>query len=298
MVETSDGTTVARRHRRPKMPVPQGTEVWLTPAAERCRALTDDKKPTGGRDDTAKTFQARHAAGRAESARPRWRSEPCSPLTVRAAAPPAEAITPQLIEAAQEGRQGGLVHRDRPVGRGKDRQAPSRRNIRHRGAGRTHRRRAAVPAHRPGICQQRPRRRCRQLVRRRASASRGSDRAWLAALRARRRRASITRPSTADPDGTYAGFRAHAERRSPTTPTLVKAEDAPDQFRRICSIPNGTARSSRPIPGYSGTILTATFELVRDIGWELLRTSSRSRTSCRCSRRPIRRRSWRSASAA
>ena len=35
----------------------------------------------------------------------------------------------------------------------------------------------------------------------------------------------------------------------------------------ICSTPNGTAKSSRENPDYSGTIFTATFALARDLGW-------------------------------
>ena len=49
---------------------------------------------------------------------------------------------------------------------------------------------------------------------------------------------------------------------------LVKAEEAP-RVSPTCSIPSGRARSSSRHPGYSGTIMTATYQMSRDIGWAL-----------------------------
>ena len=77
---------------------------------------------------------------------------------------------------------------------------------------------------------------------------------------------------------------------------LVKAEDAPKSFADLLD-PKWAGKIVKAHPGYSGTIMTATYQMSRDLGWELSSRSSPSRRSCRCSRRPIRRRSWRSASA-
>ena len=54
------------------------------------------------------------------------------------------------------------------------------------------------------------------------------------------------KPEHRDPDGTFAGFRATLSPIAYNT-KLVKAEDAP-RASRTCSTPNGRARSSRRIP--------------------------------------------------
>ena len=48
---------------------------------------------------------------------------------------------------------------------------------------------------------------------------------------------------------------------------LVKAEDAPKSFADLLD-PKWTGKIVKAHPGYSGTIMTATFEMVRDLGWE------------------------------
>ena len=68
----------------------------------------------------------------------------------------------------QEGRQGRLVHLGRPAARRKSRQGIRGEISRHLGAGGALRRRARVPAHRPGIFEPHPCGRCGQLIRRRA----------------------------------------------------------------------------------------------------------------------------------
>jgi iron(III) transport system substrate-binding protein len=73
------------------------------------------------------------------------------------------------------------------------------------------------------------------------------------------------KPEHRDADGTYAGFRA--------TLSPMAQHQAGEGGRRARQF-QGSARSQmegqdRQGPsGYSGTILTATFEMVRDIGWE------------------------------
>ena len=78
--------------------------------------------------------------------------------------------------------------------------------------------------------------------------------------------AKYYKPEHRDPDGTYAGFRATLSPIAYNT-KLVKAEDAPTSFKDLLD-PKWKGKIVKAHPGYSGTILTATFEMVRDIGWE------------------------------
>jgi iron(III) transport system substrate-binding protein len=74
------------------------------------------------------------------------------------------------------------------------------------------------------------------------------------------------KPEHRDADGAYAGFRATLSPIAYNT-KLVKAEDAPASFKGLLD-PKWKGKIVKAHPGYSGTILTATFEMVRDIGWE------------------------------
>src|SRR3954464_3056693 len=74
------------------------------------------------------------------------------------------------------------------------------------------------------------------------------------------------KPEHRDGDGTYAGFRATLSPIAYNT-NLVKAADAPTSFKDLLD-PKWKGKIVKAHPGYSGTILTATFEMVRDIGWE------------------------------
>ena len=214
---------------------------------------------------------------------------------VRAEAPPPEAITPQLIEAAKkEGKVVLYTSIDLSVV-GKDRGRRSRRNIggidvrvERTGAERVFQRigqEYASNVHAVDVVN-------------------SSDASHLLAWKKQgillpyvpEDVAKYYKPEHRDPDGTYAGFRATLSPIAYNT-KLVKAEDAPKSFADLLD-PKWKGKIVKAHPGYSGTILTATFEMVRDIGWDYLREACRSRTSCRCSRRPIRRRSCRSASAA
>jgi iron(III) transport system substrate-binding protein len=78
--------------------------------------------------------------------------------------------------------------------------------------------------------------------------------------------AKYYRPEHRDADGTYAGFRATLSPIAYNT-KLVKAEDAPTSFKDLLD-PKWKSKIVKAHPGYSGNILTATFEMVRDIGWE------------------------------
>jgi len=74
------------------------------------------------------------------------------------------------------------------------------------------------------------------------------------------------KPEHRDADGTYAGFRATLCPMAYNT-KLVKAEEAPKSFKDLLD-PKWKGKIVKAHPGYSGTILTATFEMVRDIGWD------------------------------
>ena len=74
------------------------------------------------------------------------------------------------------------------------------------------------------------------------------------------------KPEHRDADGTYAGFRATLSPMAYNT-KLVTAEEAPKSFKDLLD-PKWKSKIVKAHPGYSGTILTATFEMVRDIGWD------------------------------
>ena len=78
--------------------------------------------------------------------------------------------------------------------------------------------------------------------------------------------AKYYKPEHRDPDGTFAGFRATLCPIAYNT-KLVKAEDAPRSFKDLLD-PKWKNKIVKSHPGYSGNTMTATFEMVRDIGWE------------------------------
>jgi iron(III) transport system substrate-binding protein len=68
-----------------------------------------------------------------------------------------------------------------------------------------------------------------------------------------------------DPDGTYASFRVFLCVIAYNS-SLVKKEEAPKSFADLLK-PQWKGKIVKAHPGYSGTILTATFQTARDIGW-------------------------------
>src|SRR5215469_12916786 len=72
-----------------------------------------------------------------------------------------------------------------------------------------------------------------------------------------------------DPDGTFATERFTL---SPIlyNAKLVKTEDAPKSFADLLD-PKWDGKIVKAHPGYSGTIMTVTFEIARDIGWDFFR---------------------------
>jgi iron(III) transport system substrate-binding protein len=68
-----------------------------------------------------------------------------------------------------------------------------------------------------------------------------------------------------DADGQFATFRAWLCVMGYNT-NMVKAEDAPKSFNDLLD-PKWKGKIVKAHPGYSGTIMTATFQMARDIGW-------------------------------
>ena len=68
-----------------------------------------------------------------------------------------------------------------------------------------------------------------------------------------------------DPDGLFASFRIGLCVIGINT-GLVKPQDAPKSFADLLD-PKWKGKIVKAHPGYSGTIMTATFQMVRDLGW-------------------------------
>ena len=69
-----------------------------------------------------------------------------------------------------------------------------------------------------------------------------------------------------DADGMFASFRVSLSPIAYNT-DLVKREEAPKSFADLLD-PKWTGKIVKAHPSYSGTILTATFQIARDLGWE------------------------------
>jgi iron(III) transport system substrate-binding protein len=182
----------------------------------------------------------------------------------RAAAPPAEAITPQLIEAAK--KEGKVVYyssMDLPVGEklGK-----------------------AFEAAFPGIQIQIERSGSERLFQRiaqeyssnihAADVINSSDAAhfipwkksgWLMPF-VSEDIAKYFPEAYRDPDGMFAVSRIWLSSIAINT-NLVKPEDAPKSFADLLD-PKWAGKMVKGHPAYSGTIMTATFQIVRELGWE------------------------------
>jgi len=192
---------------------------------------------------------------------------------VRAAAPPAEAITPQLIEAAKkEARVVLYSAMDLPVGEklGK-----------------------AFEAQYPGIQVQIERSGSERLFQRIdqefASNIRAADvvnssdashfitwkkNGWLAPF-VTEDIAQHFLPEYRDPDGMSATTRIYLSSIAYNT-NLVKPDDAPKSFADLLD-PKWAGKMVKGHPAYSGTIMTATFQMVREFGWDYYEKLSKQR---------------------
>ncbi|HET7124394.1 MAG TPA: extracellular solute-binding protein [Bradyrhizobium sp.] len=192
---------------------------------------------------------------------------------VRAEAPPAEAITPQLIEAARKEAKVVLYSAmDLPVGEklGK-----------------------AFEAQYPGIAVQIERSGSERLFQRIdqefASGIRACDvvnsadashfipwkkNGWLAPF-VSEDVAKHFPPQYRDPDGMFATTRIWLSSIAYNT-NLVKADDAPKSFADLLD-PKWAGKMVKGHPAYSGTIMTTTFQLVRELGWDYFEKLSKQR---------------------
>jgi iron(III) transport system substrate-binding protein len=75
-------------------------------------------------------------------------------------------------------------------------------------------------------------------------------------------------PEHKDPDGQFASFRVGLSVIGYNT-NLVKKEEAPKSFADLLD-PKWMGKIVKAHPGYSGNVMSATFELTRDLGWEYL----------------------------
>jgi iron(III) transport system substrate-binding protein len=78
-----------------------------------------------------------------------------------------------------------------------------------------------------------------------------------------------------DPDGMSATTRIYLSSIAYNT-SLVKAENAPRSFADLLD-PKWAGKMVKGHPAYSGTIMTATFQMVRELGWEYFEKLSKQR---------------------
>ena len=183
---------------------------------------------------------------------------------IRAAAPPAEAVTPALVEAAR--KEGKVVHYtsvDLPLA---EKVAK------------------AFEAKYPGIAVRTERTGAERVFTRIAQERssnihacdvvQSSDAAHFVVWK----REGILAPyvpeevaqhypsAHKDPDGLFASYRVYLCVMARNT-DLVKAEDAPKSYKDLLD-PKWAGKIVKAHPGYSGTILTATYQTARDVGWD------------------------------
>jgi iron(III) transport system substrate-binding protein len=78
-----------------------------------------------------------------------------------------------------------------------------------------------------------------------------------------------------DPNGLFATTRIWLSSIGYNT-DLVKREDAPKSFAELLD-PKWAGKMVKAHPGFSGTIMTATFQIARDIGWEYFEKLAKQR---------------------
>jgi len=82
-------------------------------------------------------------------------------------------------------------------------------------------------------------------------------------------------PAYRDPDGLFAVSRIWLSSIAYNT-NLVKPEDAPKSFADLLD-PKWAGKMVKGHPAYSGTIMTATFQMVRELGWDYFEKLSKQR---------------------
>ncbi len=193
--------------------------------------------------------------------------------SVRAAAPPPETITPGLVEAAmKEGKVVLYSSMDLPVGEKLGR---------------------AFEAQYPGVAVQIERSGSERLFQRvgqefqsgihAADVINSSDAShfipwkkdgWLMPF-VPEDVAKYFPENYRDPDGMFATSRVWLSSIAYNT-NLVKPQDAPKSFADLLD-PKWAGKMVKGHPAYSGTIMTATFQIVRELGWEYFEKLSKQR---------------------
>jgi iron(III) transport system substrate-binding protein len=82
-------------------------------------------------------------------------------------------------------------------------------------------------------------------------------------------------PEHRNPDGLFAAFRVGLSVIGINT-SLVKPADAPKSYADLLD-PKWTGKIVKAHPGYSGTIMTATYQLTQALGWEYLEKLAKQR---------------------
>jgi iron(III) transport system substrate-binding protein len=82
-------------------------------------------------------------------------------------------------------------------------------------------------------------------------------------------------PDGRDPDGMFATTRVWLSSIAYNT-NLVKPDDAPKSFKDLLD-PKWAGKMVKGHPAYSGTIMTTTFQLVRELGWEYFEALAKQR---------------------
>jgi iron(III) transport system substrate-binding protein len=82
-------------------------------------------------------------------------------------------------------------------------------------------------------------------------------------------------PEHRDVDGMFASFRVWLSIIAYNS-SLVKAEEAPKSFADLLD-PRWAGKIVKGHPGYSGTIMTATYEMARDLGWPFFEQLAKQR---------------------
>jgi ABC-type Fe3+ transport system substrate-binding protein len=78
-----------------------------------------------------------------------------------------------------------------------------------------------------------------------------------------------------DPDGLFVTTRVWLSSLGYNT-SMVKAQDAPKSFADLLD-PKWMGKMVKAHPSYSGTIMTATFQIVRELGWEYMEKLAKQR---------------------
>jgi iron(III) transport system substrate-binding protein len=82
-------------------------------------------------------------------------------------------------------------------------------------------------------------------------------------------------PTSRDPDGMFATTRIWLSSIAYNT-SLVRSTEAPSSFADLLD-PKWAGKMVKGHPAYSGTIMTTTFQLVRELGWDYLEKLSKQR---------------------